>query len=95
MAVQGCRVELREAVDLVHAAVNAVADRDIDQAVVRAEGDSWLGALLSQRIQARSSSSTKDDSEDGLAQPHSVRKNCCRRCPRKKPQQQGNGIACM
>ena len=38
MAVERGRVKLREAVNLIYVAVQAVADRDVDQAVVATLG---------------------------------------------------------
>ena len=66
MTVQGCGVELSEAVDLVDAAVDAVADGDVDEAVVGAEGHSRLGTLLGERVQTGTGAASKNDSEDGL-----------------------------
>lgn len=60
MAVQGRGIKLCHDVDLADAAVDAVAHRDIDEPVGTANGYSWLGALLGEGIQARSSTTTKD-----------------------------------
>lgn len=50
MAIEGGGVELRQDVDLVDVRVDAVADRDVYEAVVGPQGHSWLGALLGQRV---------------------------------------------
>eukprot|EP00958_Prasinococcus_capsulatus_P013575 scaffold1402_cov403-Prasinococcus_capsulatus_cf.AAC.5 len=52
VTVQRGRVKLREAVDLADLRVDAVGNRNIDQAVVRAKRNSRLSALLGERVQA-------------------------------------------
>lgn len=66
MPVEGRGVELREGVDLGHVAVDAVADRDVDQAVVGAQGHGGLGAALGQGVQAGASTTTQNDAQHGL-----------------------------
>lgn len=66
MPVKGGRVELSEAVDLRDVAVQAVADGNVDESVVRAQGHSGLGTLLGQRVQASACTATKNDAEHGL-----------------------------
>ena len=61
MSIEGGGVELGEHVDLVDAAVDAVAHGDIDQPVAAANGHSWLGSSLGQRVQAGTRSSSQDD----------------------------------
>jgi hypothetical protein len=61
MAVEGCRVELSEGVDLGDVAIEAVANRDVDQTIVGSQGDSGLCPLLGEGIEASSSASTEDD----------------------------------
>ena len=51
MPVEAGGVELGQAVHFVDIGVDAVGDRNVDQAVVGAQRDSWLGPLLSQRVQ--------------------------------------------
>jgi len=64
VAVERRGVELREAVHLVNIRVDAVRDRDVDEAVVRAEGDRGLRALLRERVEARARATAEDDRED-------------------------------
>lgn len=66
MAVERRRVELREAVDLVDVAVDAVAHGDVDKAVVGTQRHCWLGACLGQGVEARASATAKDNAQDGL-----------------------------
>lgn len=66
VAVEGCRVELREDIDLADVAVDAVADGDVDQAVVGTEGDRRLGALLGEGVEAGAGAAPQNDSEDTL-----------------------------
>ena len=66
MPVQRRRVELRQRVDLVDARVDAVGHRDVDQAVVGAEGHGGLGALLGERVEAGAGAAAEDDAEDRL-----------------------------
>lgn len=54
MAVQRGGVELREDVDLVDVAVEAVADGDVDESVVSAERNSRFGSLLGEWIETSS-----------------------------------------
>ena len=61
MPVERRRVELGQAVDLVDPGVDAVGDRDVDEAVVGAERDRRLGALLGERVQPASGSASQDD----------------------------------
>ena len=51
MPVERGRIELCETVDLVDVGVDAVGNRDVNQAVVSAQGDSWLCTLLRQGVQ--------------------------------------------
>ena len=57
-------VELREAVNLVEGGVDAVGDGDVDEAVVRAEGNRGLRAGLRQGVQTRARATTEDDRQD-------------------------------
>ena len=58
MSVEGGGVELREHKDFSNIAVDTVADRDIDQAVVSPEWHSWLSTLLGERVQTAPSSTS-------------------------------------
>merc|ERR1719247_4114841 len=64
--VQTRRVELGEAVHLVDPAVDAVAHGDVDEAVVRAEGNGGFRPLLREGVEPGSGASPQDDAEDGL-----------------------------
>lgn len=57
---------LGQAVDLVDAAVDAVADRDVDQTIVSAKRHRGLGALFGERVQARARAAAEDDAQHGL-----------------------------
>ena len=61
MTIEGGGVELREHVDLVDAAVDAVAHGDINQSVAASNGHSWLGSGFGQRVQPRSCSTSQND----------------------------------
>ena len=61
MPVEGGGVELGEHVDLVDAAVDAVAHGHIDEPVASADGHRWLGACLGQGVQSRPCSSSQND----------------------------------
>lgn len=61
MSIEGGGVELGEHVDLVDAAVDAVAHGDINQPVAATDGHCWLGSSLGQGVQAGTSSSSQDD----------------------------------
>ena len=63
VAVQGRRVELREQKNAIDARVEAVADRDVDQAVLARQRHRRFAALLGQRIKARALSAAHDDGE--------------------------------
>lgn len=58
MAVKRGGVELGEDVDLVDVAVEAVADGDVDEPVVSAEGNGGFGSLFGERVETRSSSAS-------------------------------------
>jgi hypothetical protein len=64
--VQRGRVELGQAVDLVDVAVEAVADRDVNEAVVSAQWHSRLGALLGQGVKTRTSTSSQNNCQNSL-----------------------------
>eukprot|EP00983_Pelagomonas_calceolata_P019571 616280-Pelagomonas_calceolata.AAC.3 len=66
VAVQGCGVELGEAVHLVDVGVEAVADGNVDQAVVCAQGHGWLGTLFGQGVQPGTRSTSQDDTQHSL-----------------------------
>ena len=56
-------VELREQVDAADAGVEAIADRDVDEAVFAAQRDGWLRAVLGQREEPLARAATHDDAE--------------------------------
>ena len=58
VAVKRGGVELREDVDLVDVAVEAVADGDVDEPVVSAEGNGGFGSLFGERVETRSSAAS-------------------------------------
>ena len=57
-------VELREQEDALEAGVEAVADRDIDDAVLARERHGRLGSVLRQRIKSRAGASAENDGND-------------------------------
>ncbi len=59
--VEGGGEELREEKDAPHPRVDAVGDGDVHQAVLAREGHGGLGALPSEREQARSLAASHDD----------------------------------
>lgn len=58
VSVQRCRVKLRQAVNLVDVAVDAVGHRDINQTVVRTQRNGRLRSFLRQRVQTRTRAAT-------------------------------------
>jgi hypothetical protein len=66
VAVEGLTVELRERVALVDPGIDAVADRNIDQAIIAAQRHSRLGAGEGQGLQARAGAAAKDDGQNTL-----------------------------
>ena len=67
------RIELRQDENLVEAGVEAVADRDVDQAVVTGEGDGWLAPVLSQGIEAGATTAPHDNADDAREGRHGER----------------------
>ena len=63
MAVERERLVLRQDVDAAQIGVEAVGERDVDDAVDAAEGDGRLGAVARERIQTLTRSSRQQDSE--------------------------------
>jgi hypothetical protein len=66
VAVEGGAVELRQAVDLSDVAVDAVADGDVDEAVIRAQRHCRLGTLLGKGVQACAGATTENDAQHRL-----------------------------
>jgi hypothetical protein len=64
VAVERRRVELRQDEDAADLGVEARADRDVDQAVLRPDGDGGLRAQLRQREQPGPPAAAEDDGED-------------------------------
>ena len=63
MPVQRGGVELRQHVDVAEAGVDAIADRDIHQAVFARERHRGFGALLRQGKEPRARAAAHDDGE--------------------------------
>ena len=57
--VQAHRLKLREHVDLVDAAVEAVGERDVDQAVLAGQRHRRLGAVRGERLQSSAATTTQ------------------------------------
>jgi hypothetical protein len=66
VAVERRAVKLRQRVDLGDVAVDAVADGDVDEAVVGTQRHRGLGAALGERVQARARAAAEDDAKHRL-----------------------------
>mmetsp|Transcript_26876 Transcript_26876/g.58607 ORF Transcript_26876/g.58607 Transcript_26876/m.58607 type:complete len:208 (-) Transcript_26876:59-682(-) len=66
VTVEGSRVELGQAVNLVHVGVDTVRHGNVNQAVVSAEGHRGLRAHLGEGVQAGTRATTQNDAEHGL-----------------------------
>jgi hypothetical protein len=64
MAMQANREILREDVDAIAIAVDAVADRYIDESILAADRHRGLGAKHGERIKAGAASAAKDEAQD-------------------------------
>src|SRR5206468_878294 len=64
--VQAHTQELRQHVDAFHAAIDAVADRDVDEAVLPGQRHGRLAAKFRQRIEPRSTAAAQDQTENVL-----------------------------
>src|SRR5205085_5716272 len=62
--VQADGEELREDVDAVEVAVDAVGDRDVDQAVLAGDGHGGLGTVFGERVEAGAAAAAEDQAED-------------------------------
>ena len=63
VAVEARRVVLREHEDAPEVRVDAVRDRDVDEAVLARERDGGLGAVLGERVEPRPGAAAEDDRE--------------------------------
>src|SRR5271156_71512 len=63
LAIQRERLVLGEDKDAAQAGVDAVGERNIDDAVDAAEGYGWFGAVAGERIEALAGASSEQDSE--------------------------------
>lgn len=63
MAVEGLTVELCKRVDLADAGIDAIADRDVNQAIIAAQGNCRLGTGEGQGLQACAGAAAKDDGQ--------------------------------
>ena len=68
--VERRRVELREDEDAPDVGVQAIADRNVDQAVLAADRDSRLRAMLRQRKQTRTLTAPEDEREHLVVRCH-------------------------
>jgi thioredoxin reductase len=64
--VEGRRVVLRDDEDPVEAGVDAVGDRDVDEAVLAGERDRGLGAVAGEREEAGAGAAAEDDGQGSL-----------------------------
>ena len=62
--VQAYRIELRDDVDPVQSAVDAVGERDVDQPILTRHRDGRFGSELGKRIEARTAPPTQYESND-------------------------------
>jgi hypothetical protein len=68
--MQRSRVELREDKDLVKTRIQAVADRDIDEAVIACERYRRLAAILRERVKTGTATAPHDDANDSRKGVH-------------------------
>src|SRR5690606_10571054 len=61
MAMERRRIELRQDEDPVDLRIDAVADRDIDEAILARERHRWLRTLLREGMKASASAAAHDD----------------------------------
>ena len=73
MLVQGCRVKLRQDEDLIKPRIQAITDRDVDQAVVTRQRHRRLAAILGQRVKAGTAAAAHDNTDDSRKGVHSRR----------------------
>ena len=66
MTVERRGVELRKAVDFVNARVNAVGHGNVNQTVVGTQRDSRFRALLGERIETATSTTTENNTQYSL-----------------------------
>ncbi len=66
VAVQADAEELRQHIDAVEAAVDAVADGDVDEAILAGNGHGRLAAQHGQGIKASAATSTKDQAKHAI-----------------------------
>ena len=66
VAVERLTVELGEGVDLENSGVDAVADRDVDQAVLTAQRYRWFGPGEVQGLQTRAGTASENDRKNTL-----------------------------
>jgi hypothetical protein len=66
MAIKRGRIELSENIDLSDVTIDAVADWDIDEAIICTKWHSWLCSLLGEGIESCPSTSPKDDAKNTL-----------------------------
>ena len=62
--MQADGVELRQHVDPVHAAIDAIRDRHVDQPILAGQRHRRLGAKFGERIKPRSPTAAEHESED-------------------------------
>ena len=67
VAVQADRIELRQHIDAVHVAVQAVRQRDIDQPVLSGQRDRRFRTELGQRQQARAATASEHEGDNAIA----------------------------
>jgi hypothetical protein len=64
MSMQGYRVKLGQDRHAIDIRIDAVADRDIDQAIFSANGNSWFSAVAHQGVKTGSTSTTEDNPQN-------------------------------
>ena len=62
--MQADRVELREHVDAVQPAVDAVRERNVDQPILAGQRHGRLRAILGQRIEPRAAAAAENNSDN-------------------------------
>src|SRR5581483_6545077 len=64
VAMQTDAEELRQHVDAIAAAVDTVADGDIDEPILAGNRDGWLAAQLGQRVKPGAAAAAENEAED-------------------------------
>jgi hypothetical protein len=61
MLVKRRRIELSKDKNLAYLRIEAIADRNVDEAVFACQGNGWLASILGERVQALALSPAQND----------------------------------